>query len=126
MTDFHVTVELFFKRCLFLAVLRLCCFPFSSCGEQGLPLLVATLALLALSSGCGAQALSVWASGRSTQAQSLWPTGFIAPQHMESYWTRDRTPVLCTGRRVLILYAIREVDNYRTLKNYTSTPHSLF
>ena len=34
--------------------------------------------------------------------------GLVAPQHVGSYWTRDGTPVSCTGRQVLYQWATRE------------------
>ena len=34
-------------------------------------------------------------------AQQLWPTGLVASRHVGSSWTRDRTHVSCTGRRIL-------------------------
>ena len=35
--------------------------------------------------------------------------GLVAPQHVESSWTRERTRVLCIGRRFLIHCATWEV-----------------
>ena len=39
--------------------------------------------------------------GSGAEAQQLWQTGFVAPWHVGSSWTRDRTHVTRTGRRVL-------------------------
>ena len=44
-------------------------------------------------------------------AQWLWPTGLVAPQHVGSSWTRDRTHVPCIGRRILIHWATREAQS---------------
>ena len=85
---------------LFMAALSLrCCIrAFSSCGVR--------------SSHCGgfcccrAQALSVW-------AQQLWCTGLVAPGHVESSWTSNRTNVHCIGRRILNYCGTREVQNWR-------------
>ena len=38
----------------------------------------------------------VWTRGRVG-----FSTGFVAPQHVESSWSRDRTPAPCIGRRFL-------------------------
>ena len=45
---------------------------------------------------------------------SLWNTGLVAPRHVRSSKTRDQTPVLCIGRRILIHYATREVQKDNT------------
>ena len=50
-------------------------------------------------------------SGCSTQAQLLWLTGLVAPHHVESSQTRDRTCVPCIGRWFLIYCTTREVVN---------------
>ena len=39
----------------------------------------------------------------------LCHTGLVAPQHVESSWTRDQTPVPCLGRWILIHCATRKV-----------------
>ena len=62
---------------------------------------------------CGAQAQGVQTSvaaapGSRAPAQSLWPSAFVAPPHMGSPQTRDRTCVSCTGRQVLYHEATRE------------------
>ena len=50
----------------------------------------------------------VWALGVKSfssyglQAQSLWCVGLVAPQHVESSRSGDRTHVPCLGRRILI------------------------
>ena len=44
-------------------------------------------------------------------AQKLWHTGLVAPQHVGSPWTRDRTHVPCIGRRVLICWNSQHVFN---------------
>ena len=44
-----------------------------------------------------------------TWAQQLWRMGLVAPRHVGSCQTRDRTRVPCTGRRILNHCATREV-----------------
>ena len=39
----------------------------------------------------------------------MWCTGLVAPRHVRSSWTRDRTCVPCIGRRILNHCATREV-----------------
>ena len=41
--------------------------------------------------------------------QYLELTDFVAPQHVESPWTRDWTHVLCTGRQILNHWTTKEV-----------------
>ena len=43
-----------------------------------------------------------------TDFSSCGTRALVAPQHVESSWTRDRTHVLCTGRWILIHCATRE------------------
>ena len=45
--------------------------------------------------------VSCWSPGSKAQAQQLWCTGFVAPRHVGSSWTRDRTHVSCRGRQIL-------------------------
>ena len=60
---------------------------------------------------------NVWALGVKSfssyglQAQSLWCTGLVAPQHVESSRSRDRTHVPCVGRRILIHCTTKEVPS---------------
>ena len=54
-------------------------------------------------------------STRGTWARSLWHIGLGAPQHVESSWTKDRTPVPCIGRWILSHYTIREVQKSLSL-----------
>ena len=44
-----------------------------------------------------------------TRAQQLWLTGSVAPRHVGSSWTRDRTRVPCIDRQILNHCATREV-----------------
>ena len=46
---------------------------------------------------CGLQEL--WFPG--CRARASWHTGLVAPRHVGSSWTRDRTRVSCIGRRTL-------------------------
>ena len=42
------------------------------------------------------------------RAQDLWDTDLIAPQHVGSSWTRDRTCVPYVDRRILNYWTTRE------------------
>ena len=53
---------------------------------------------------CGAQA-------PDAQAQQLWLTGLVAPRHVGSSQTRDRTRVPCIGRQTLNHCTTREAPN---------------
>ena len=55
-------------------------------------------------------------AGSRGQAQQLWHTGLVAPQHVGSSRTRDRTHVPCIGRRMLNHCATREVPETCFLK----------
>ena len=53
-------------------------------------------------SSCGrAQALGSW-------TRSLWGSGLVAPQHVGSSWTTDRTGVPCIARQILNHWTNRE------------------
>ena len=54
---------------------------------------------------CGSQA-------PHAQAQQLWLTGLVAPWHVGSSRTRDRTCVPCIGRQILNHCATREAPIY--------------
>ena len=45
--------------------------------------------------------LTVVASRRGSRAQKLGSTGLVAPWHVGSSWTRDKTHVPCIGGRIL-------------------------
>ena len=62
-------------------------------------------------SSCGSQALEHRLSSCGTRAQQLWHTGLVAPWHVGSSWTRARTRVPCTGRRILNHCATREAQS---------------
>ena len=105
----------------FLAALGLHCCPqaFFSCGEQGNYFLVVQASHCSGFSCCGAQALEHQASvvvalGLYAQTRKLWHMGLVAPQHMESSWTRDRTCISCTGRLILNHWTTREVLTINT------------
>ena len=66
---------------------------FSSCSARALG--------RAVFSSCGTWAQQLWLAGSRVQAQQLWHTGLVAPQHVGSSQTRDRTHVPCIGRRIL-------------------------
>ena len=76
---------------------------FSCCSEWGL-----LSSYSAKASHCGGfSRCRAWALGE--QAEWLWYTGLVAPRHVESSRTRDRTHVPCTGRWMLNPWTIREV-----------------
>ena len=71
-----------------------------------------SLERLPLCSTCGTRAQDFWLEGlRVHGLQELWPTGLVAPRHVESSWTRDRSHVPCTGRQILIYCPTREVQH---------------
>ena len=67
---------------------------FSSCCKWGLLSSCGVHTYCGGFSCCRAQALR-------TQAQWLWHTTLVTPQHMDSFWTRDRTQVPCIRRQIL-------------------------
>ena len=48
-------------------------------------------------------------SSCSSWAQYLWHTDLVAPLHVESSQKRDRTPVPCIGKQILIHCTTREI-----------------
>ena len=106
MLDFLVYV--FLRACVF--------YLFTWFGCAGLRCYVGFLSLRRRGplSSCGAQAprgglscCRVQALG--PRAQWLWRTGFVAPWHVGSSQTRDRTHVPCLGRWILNHWTTREV-----------------
>ena len=89
-----------------MTALGLHCFVgvFFSGGEQGLLLAVVHELPIAVASLVVEHRLC-----RAHGLQKLCHVGLVAPRHVESSWTRDQTHVLCTGWRILILCATREV-----------------
>ena len=83
------------------------CSGFSCCGAR------APGARASVVVACGLQQL--WLAGSRAQAQQLWHTGLVAPRHVGSSQARDRTHVLCIGRRILNHCATREVLNTQIL-----------
>ena len=58
---------------------------------------------------CRAQALGIQVTVAAVCRLSCCGTrALVAPQHVESSWTRDQTHVPCTGRWILIHCATRE------------------
>ena len=114
---------------LLLTVPGLCyrLWAFSSCEEQGWWLGVATLPCSAWVSHCsGFSCYGAWPLG--SWAQHLWHMGLVAPRHVESSWTRDRSCVPSLGRRILNHWTTREVlkfyfqdpmSHWRTQKDHT-------
>ena len=47
---------------------------------------------------------------QGVRARKLWCTGLVAPQHVESSWTRYGTCVPCIGRQIFIHCTTREVS----------------
>ena len=94
-----------FKNCIFFffATLGPHCFTwaFSSCSKMG-PL----SSLSVQASHC--RGFSCWWSTRALGFQQLWSMDLVAPQHMESFRTRDRTLVLCISRGILNHWSTRE------------------
>ena len=77
-------------------------------------------------SGCssGTQALGAWASAVPAQGpRSCGARALVAPQNLESSWTRDRTLVLCIGRQILVPCTPREAPKAVVL-NSNFTLHS--
>ena len=84
----------------------------SNLGKFGAP---STLFLAALGLRCHTWAFSSCSKrrplssfGARARAQQLWGTGFVAPRHLRSSWTRDGTHILWTGRQVLNHWTTRE------------------
>ena len=69
-------------------------------------------------SSCGTRVQLLWRAGSRVQAQQLWRTGLVAPQHVGSSRTRDRTHVPCIGRQILNHCATREVPQFSFNKIY--------
>ena len=91
--------------------LHCCAWAFSSCSKWGLLFIAVHELLSAVTSlVCGAQALCTWASVAAAQRLSSWgELGLVAPRHVESSRTRDRTCVPCISRRILTHSTTREV-----------------
>ena len=120
-------LNLFILFYLFLAVLGLCCceWVFSSCGEQGLLLVVVHRLLIVVASRCGARALGMraqqlWLPSSRAQALQLWRMGLVALRHVGSSGTRARTRVPCIGRRILNHCTTREAHKGLILSYTTS------
>ena len=98
-----------------LAALGVCCLvrAFFGCDERGLLFLVVEWASHCGGSVCGAE------------AQRLWRTGLVAPRHVESSLTRDRTCVPHIGRQILYHHATREVPSILTFTNFSVSPAEL-
>ena len=79
------------------------CGGLSCCRAQALGVRASVVA------ACGLQQL--WLVGSRAQAQQLWRTGLVAPRHVGSSRTRDRTRVSCIGRQILNHCATREVPS---------------
>ena len=128
-TDAYSGFFFFLIFILFLAALGLCChaWAFPQLQRAG-----ATLRCGAQASHCGgfsccrARALGAWASvvvargfqqlwlaGSRAQAQQLWRKGLVAPRHVGSSQTRDRTRVPCIGRRILNHCTTKEAYLFR-------------
>ena len=59
----------------------------------------------------------LWLPGSRAQAQQLWCVGLVAPQHVGSSRTRDRTRVFCIGRRILNHWTTREAPAFTLVFN---------
>ena len=76
---------------------------------------------------CGTRAQQLWLVGSRLQAQQLWCKGLVAPWHVGSSRSRDRTHVPCIGRRILNHCATREVPMvfFLWMLEQTKTVHFL-
>ena len=87
----------------------------SDCAEPGLLFFTALALLISVASLAMGYRLQVpmlpWLQlpGSRAQAQWLHCMGLVAPGQVESSWARDRTPVPCTVRRILIHRTTGEV-----------------
>ena len=87
----------------------------SDCAEPGLLFFTACALFIAVASLAMGHRLQVpmlpWLQlpGSRAQAQWLHCMGLVAPGQVESSWARDRTPVPCTVRRILIHRTTGEV-----------------
>ena len=102
--------NVFFLKIIFIYIFI---FLFGCAGSLLLHRLFSSYSERGLLSSCGARAspcsglsccraLGEWAS------VVLAPPGSVAPQHVGSFWTRDRTLVSCTGRQILCHWVTRE------------------
>ena len=82
---------------------------FYSCGERGLRPRGSVQASRCCDFSCGERVLGA-------RAQELWRRGLVAPLHVGSSRTRDRTHVLCITRRILNHQTTREVLNFLILQ----------
>ena len=91
---------------------------FSSCSRRGLLFIAVPWLLIAMASRCRATRApgAKGCVGCGTQAPSLQHTGLVALQHVESFWTRDRTCVPCIGRQILNHWTTRGVPIFHCLK----------
>ena len=99
---FFSALHLLFS-CLIVLSLRCFVLAFSSCGEWDLVFALVLGLLIEVAPLVAEHRL--WAHG----LQQLWHVGLVAPQHVKFSQTRDRTPVPCIGRWILIQCATREV-----------------
>ena len=50
--------------------------------------------------------------------------GLVVPRHVESFWTRDQTHVLCIDRQIINHWTTWEVQNYSyTLQSFFLASH---
>ena len=108
-TNFSLSLKKIFFV-LFLAALDLrCCTWLSLVAEsRGYSLVLAPKPLIAVW-------LLLLLSMSSRVRTQLWPMGPVAPWHVGSSWTRDRTHVPCIGRRILNHWTTREVLTFHFL-----------
>ena len=64
-------------------------------------LLIVVASLIVEHGPYGMWAQQSWFPGSRAQAQWLWHTGLVAPQHVGSSLTRNRTYVSGIGKRIL-------------------------
>ena len=105
----------------FLAVLGLCCCVLAFPSPDGLGLLflamgrllIAVASLVSERGLQGARASVVMATGSAAAACGPKSVRFVAPQHVESSQTRDRTRVPCISRQILIHYPLCQQESPR-------------
>ena len=69
---------------------------------------------------CGTWASSLWFPGSRAQAQYLWHAGLVAPWHVGSSWSKDRTHVSCIGRHSYPLSHQRSPGRIFTISKFPS------
>ena len=85
----------------------------------------ATLCCSVQASHCSGFWFLLWSTGSRAWAQQSWQTGLVAPWHVGSFRTRDRTHVPCIGRQTPNHWTTREVPTL-VLGTIPHLTHSVF